>query len=93
MKIILIETISAAYQVFQILMFARVISSLMIQTNNRNSFTELTIRITEPFLYPMRELFERYNISFGMLDLSFIATWFAAQILRNVLINVILTIF
>lgn len=70
------ETVASLFIAFlYVLMLAIVARSLMswFPVDQRNGFARVLYQVTEPILDPIRQLFNRIGLRFGMLDLSGLA--------------------
>lgn len=71
--------------IISLLLFLRAILSWFMGLGG-NRFYEILCNVTDPFLYPFRALFDRIGIGQNCpIDLSFLATVIALQILGNLL--------
>ncbi|MCK8058028.1 MULTISPECIES: YggT family protein [unclassified Fusibacter] len=50
-------------------------------------FPQLILKMTEPILAPMKMLFARFGLNRSGIDFSFIATFFAIQMISSFLIG------
>lgn len=70
--------------VIQLAMLVRAILSWFPMNGNR--FTDFLFAITEPFIYPVRMLFEKLNWFSGLpIDVSFLATYLIISVLLMIL--------
>ncbi len=70
--------------VIQLAMLVRAILSWFPMNGNR--FTDFLFAITEPFIYPVRMLFDKLNWFSGLpIDVSFLATYLIISILLMIL--------
>ena len=70
--------------VIQLAMLVRAILSWFPMDGNR--FTDFLFAITEPFIYPVRMLFDKLNWFTGLpIDVSFLATYFIISVLLFIL--------
>ena len=70
--------------VVQLAMLARAILSWFPMDGNR--FTDFLFAITEPFIYPVRMLFDKLNWFTGLpIDISFLVTYLIISILLMIL--------
>ena len=70
--------------VIQLAMLARAILSWFPMDGNR--FTDFLFAITEPFIYPVRMLFDKLNWFTGLpIDVSFLATYLIISVLLFIL--------
>ncbi len=68
----------------QLAMLARAILSWFPMDGNR--FTDFLFAITEPFIYPVRMLFDKLNWFTGLpIDVSFLATYLIISLLLIIL--------
>lgn len=70
--------------VIQLAMLVRAILSWFPMDGNR--FTDFLFAITEPFIYPVRMLFDKLNWFTGLpIDISFLATYLIISVLLLIL--------
>ena len=70
--------------VIQLAMLVRAILSWFPMNGNR--FTDFLFAITEPFIYPVRMLFDKLNWFTGLpIDVSFLATYLIISVLLMIL--------
>ena len=70
--------------VIQLAMLVRAILSWFPMDGNR--FTDFLFAITEPFIYPVRMLFDKLNWFTGLpIDVSFLATYLIISVLLFIL--------
>ena len=70
--------------VIQLVMLVRAIMSWFPMDGNR--FTDFLFAITEPFIYPVRMLFDKLNWFTGLpIDISFLVTYIIISILLMIL--------
>lgn len=70
--------------VIQLAMLVRAIMSWFPMDGNR--FTDFLFAITEPFIYPVRMLFDKLNWFTGLpIDISFLVTYIIISILLMIL--------
>lgn len=63
-------------------MFIRALAS-WVRLDERNAFIRFLARVTDPFIEPVR----RFVRPVGMLDLSFIVTWFMLYTIQMLLLQ------
>lgn len=82
--IVLQNTVVIALSALQLAMLIRAIMSWF--PNEPNRFENFLYSITEPFIFPIRKLFERLNWFQGLpIDMSFFATYLILTVLLLVL--------
>jgi YggT family protein len=87
MQSFLISLIHITVQVLTILIIVKVVISYFVHPFN--PFRVMVDRLVEPLLYPIR----RFLPAVGMLDFSPFILIILLQVLRNLLINLIITVF
>ena len=74
----------ALINVVLIAMFVRAILSLFVRDNN--PISNFLYSITEPFIFPIRKLMEKFNFMSGLpLDIPFLITYLLLSALQSVL--------
>lgn len=77
--VLLQNTVHAILFIVQLAMLLRAILSWFIMDSNR--FTDLLFTITEPFIYPVKKLFERMNwFQNSPIDISFMVSYLIISI-------------
>lgn len=74
-------------EVVTYLLLIRAIMSWVVRDYS-NRFVQMIIQMTEPILEPMRILFNKLGWDRGMIDFSFLATYFSVKILSTILIRI-----
>ena len=82
----IIKLISNIFYVYNLLIFARIISSWFSIDRNSELYRILYL-LTEPVLGPFREFFYRYGLMGAGLDFSPIAAIFVLNLIKNFLIR------
>ncbi len=90
--IILARTIHAIFRIIIIALFARAIMSWFVRDWS-HPIPDFIYKFTEPILTPMRKLFDRLGLNQGMIDFSFLATFFAIQILDSIIMEIFRTMY
>jgi YggT family protein len=80
----IIDFINVAFTVYTWLIFIRIILS-WIRPNPGNPVIKFIIELTEPFL----SIFRRIIPPLGMIDISPIAAFFALELLRHLVVNLL----
>ncbi len=89
---ILIKTVNVIYRVLMIALFARAIMS-WITNDYTHPVVNFIYRFTEPLLIPMRKLFDKFNLNRGMIDFSFLASFFAIQIIYKIIMRFLIMLY
>lgn len=87
--ILLIKTVDTFFHVISLALLARALLSWINPSYEDNPISSFIYRFTEPFLIPMRKLFDKYGLNQSMIDFSFLATIFALAFIRNIIINIL----
>ncbi|MCD8157788.1 MAG: YggT family protein [Clostridiales bacterium] len=92
MKILLIRAIDGMASLIYILIFARCLLSWL-PLDRSNKIIDLIYTLTEPFLAPIRRLFDRSPLGgYGMrVDFSPVIAFILISIVRNILVNIIVS--
>ncbi len=84
--ILLMQTIHTIFRVLIISLFIRAIMSWFIRDYS-HPIPNFIYNFTELILMPMRKIFEKFDLNRSMIDFSFIATFFALQILDTIIMR------
>lgn len=82
--ITLYKAIDYFFYILEILIFVRIIFSFL-RIGPYNPLGRIVHELTEPILYPMRELIYKLGIDTGMFDFSPLLGIFALRILSNII--------
>jgi YggT family protein len=85
----IIKLISTLFQIYNLLLFARIISSWF-PIDRASQLYRLLYMATEPVLTPFRDIFHRFGLMKTGLDLSPIAAFFVLNLIRNLIIRMLL---
>ena len=85
----LIKFISTSFQIYNLLLFARIISSWF-PINRSNQLYRLLYMATEPVLTPFRDIFHRFGLMKTGIDFSPIAAFLVLNLIRNLIIRILL---
>jgi YggT family protein len=86
MMSIFIRTVNTLFDLIEILILARIILSYLRNMVSPKIYNIL-FQLTEPILYPIRELLYKIGLNKGMIDFSPIAAFLLLNIIRTLLIN------
>ncbi|MDP3385610.1 MAG: YggT family protein [Eubacteriales bacterium] len=76
------------FSLIELLILARIIMSY-IPSLRTSKFYEIIFQLTEPILFPIRELLYKIGLNKGMIDFSPIAAFLLLSIIRNLLISIL----
>ena len=85
----LIQVITILFQVYKLMLFARIISSWF-PINTGHQLYRLLYLSTEPVLGPFRDLFYKYGLMRAGFDFSPIAALFALNFIERFLIRLVI---
>ncbi len=85
---ILIRTFNTLFNVIEILILARIIFSYLRNVISPKIY-DILYQLTEPILYPIRELLTKIGLNKGMIDFSPIFAFILINILRSVVIRLL----
>ena len=85
----LIQIITILFQVYKLMLFARIISSWF-PINRSHQLYRLLYSSTEPVLAPFRDLFYKYGLMRSGFDFSPIAALFALNFIERFLIRLVM---
>ena len=85
----IIKLISNIFYVYNLLIFARIISSWF-PINRSNQLYRLLYMATEPVLTPFRDIFHRFGLMRTGIDFSPIAAFLILNLIRNFIIRILL---
>ena len=85
----IINLISTLFQIYNLLLFARIISSWF-PINRSNQLYRLLYMATEPVLTPFRDIFHRFGLMKTGIDFSPIAAFLVLNLIRNFIISILL---
>lgn len=89
MKSILIQTVSILFQLINLILLIRIILSWL--PIGRNAFTNLIYSLTEPLLYPIRELLKKSPLGDGIIiDFSPIILVVILSAIEKIIISIII---
>ena len=83
---IFIRAVNTLFHLIEILILARIILSYLRNVVSPKIYN-VVFQLTEPILYPVRELLYKIGLNRGMIDFSPIVAFLLMNILRTVLIN------
>jgi len=83
---IFIKAVNTLFNLIEILILARIILSYLRNIVSPKIYNIL-FQLTEPILYPIRELLYKIGLNKGMIDFSPIVAFLLMNVLRTVLIN------
>ncbi|MFO7887533.1 MAG: YggT family protein [Eubacteriales bacterium] len=83
---IFIRAVNTLFNLIEILILARIILSYLRNIVSPKIYNIL-FQLTEPILYPIRELLYKIGLNKGMIDFSPIVAFLLMNVLRTVLIN------
>ena len=84
-----IKLISTIFQIYNLLLFARILSSWF-PVNRRNQLHRLLYQLTEPVLAPFRDIFHRFGLLRSGVDFSPIAALLVLNAIENMIIRLLL---
>jgi YggT family protein len=85
---ILIHIVQVVFQIYTLMLFARILSSWLPQLNDYK-ITQFIFFYTDPYL----NFFRRFIPPLGMIDFSPIIAFLCLNILQNIVLNLIVGIF
>lgn len=85
---------TTVYYFAEVLTYLLIIRAIMswVVKDYSNKFVQMIIQMTNPILEPMKILFDKMGWNTGMVDFSFLATYFAIRIISTILIRVLYSI-
>lgn len=83
-----IKLISTIFQIYNLLLFARILSSWF-PVNRANQLYRLLYQLTEPILGPFRDVFHRFGLLSSGIDFSPIAALFVLNAIENMIIRLL----
>lgn len=86
--ITLYKAIDYFFYILEILIFIRIIFSFL-RIGPYNPLGRIVYELTEPILYPMRELIYKLGIDTGMFDFSPLLGIFALRIISSIIKSII----
>jgi uncharacterized protein YggT (Ycf19 family) len=89
-SLILIQALLRLLQVMQLFLIIRAVMSWipLFSGATPGVFSKVIVSITEPLLYPARVFLSKSNFAEQIpIDLSFLVTYFALQILRRIIMS------
>ncbi len=89
---ILIRSFNTLFNVIEILILARIVLSYLRNIISPKIYNVL-YQLTEPILYPIRELLNRIGLNKGMIDFSPIFAFILINILRSVVIRLLSSLY
>jgi len=84
-----IKLISTLFQIYNLLLFARILSSWF-PVNRSNQLYRLLYQLTEPVLGPFRDIFHRFGLLSSGIDFSPIAALLVLNAVENMIIRFLL---
>ena len=83
------KLISTLFQIYNLLLFARIISSWF-PINRSSQLYRLLYIVTAPVLAPFRDIFHRFGLMRTGIDFSPIVAIFVLNYIRNLIIRILL---
>ena len=83
-----IKLISTIFQIYNLLLFARILSSWF-PVNRTNQLYRFLYQLTEPILGPFRDVFHRFGLLSSGIDFSPIAALFVLNAIENMIIRLL----
>lgn len=90
MTLLLMKTVNILFEFINIVLFIRIILSWL--PVGRNAFTTIVYNLTEPLLYPIREMLKKSPLGQGlMVDFSPIILVLILSIIENIIQKILYT--
>jgi YggT family protein len=84
---LIIITINRLFAIIEFLIIARIIMSY-IPSIRESQIYNVVFQLTEPILFPIRELLYKFGLNKGMIDFSPIIAFLIISVLRSFLISI-----
>ncbi|MBN2285392.1 MAG: YggT family protein [Tissierellales bacterium] len=84
---IFLNALDKLISIIELLIFVRIILSY-IPDLRASKVAEIVFQLTEPILYPVRELFAKLGLNKGMIDFSPIGAFLILNIIRSLLFRI-----
>lgn len=84
-----IKLISTIFQIYNLLLFARILSSWF-PVNRSNQLYRLLYQLTEPILGPFRDVFHRFGLLSSGIDFSPIAALLVLNSIESMIVRLLL---